>query len=183
MDCSMESFSSKWHFLYIYEETGTAYGINNHMKATPVRKKIVDMHREASIHHITHAADSHLLQVFLGQQSFPASATSFIIWLGHFPEELHSTDNKSPIMKSYTIRYCITIMQHWQGHNHFCKLVPTSTSVYICMHASAHTYLLVKLWDKVFMTSLSSAQEGISLNCYFQTPSLWQFGTIILQIK
>lgn len=139
--------------------------------------------RHASIHHIIQATDSHLLQVFLGQQSFPASATSFIIWLGHFPEELHSTDNKSPIMKSYTIRYCITIMQHWQGHNHFCKLVPTSTSVYICMHASAHTYLLVKLWDKVFMTSLSSAQEGIGLNCYFQTPSLWQFGTIILQIK
>jgi len=50
---------------------------------------------DASEHHIIHATDNHFLQVFLGQQGFPAGATSFIIWLSHFPEELHSIGSTS----------------------------------------------------------------------------------------
>lgn len=79
------------------------------MKATQVLK--ICRHGEASIQHIIHAADSHLLQVFLRQQGFLAGATSFIIRLGHFPEELHSTDKRSIIMQSYYQRYYIINMQ------------------------------------------------------------------------
>lgn len=75
------------------------------IKLTHVRStQFVGVHRNSSIQHIIHATLNHLLQVFLGQQGFLAAATSLIIRLGHFPEELHLTYKESGIC-NHIIRY------------------------------------------------------------------------------
>ena len=90
------------HFLYISQSMRTAHGNNKQAKATQFHSKFGSEKMKASKQHINHAALNHLFQVFLGQQGFPTSAaTSLIIRLCHFPEELHPAVQKIVITQSY----------------------------------------------------------------------------------